>query len=112
LDVVAAGRQAHVHRHAAGESFPLAECCPFETPTNGEGLPPEVWERALEVHSHLAARRVGSKEPPTEVRTLAEQRQGARAAKDWALADDLRDQIATLGWQVKDTPEGPELKPK
>ena len=110
LELVAAGRHAHVHRHAAGESFPLADCCPFVAPPNGDGLPPKVWERALEVHNRLAAtRQAGSEEPPPEVQALAEQRQSARAAKDWVLADQLRDQIAALGWAVKDTPQGPEL---
>jgi cysteinyl-tRNA synthetase len=46
---------------------------------------------------------------PAEVQALADQRQAARASKDWAEADRLRDQIAALGWTVKDTPEGPKL---
>ena len=46
---------------------------------------------------------------PADVTELAEQRQAARAAKDWAEADRLRDAIAALGWAVKDTPEGPKL---
>ena len=40
-----------------------------------------------------------------------EQRQEARAAKDWKQSDVLRDQIAALGWVVKDTKEGPKLTP-
>jgi cysteinyl-tRNA synthetase len=41
---------------------------------------------------------------------LVEQRLGARARKDWALADQLRAQIATLGWRVVDTAKGTELE--
>ena len=49
---------------------------------------------------------------PEEVIQLTEQRVAARKAKDWALADQLRDQIAALGWEVKDTPKGPQFVKK
>ncbi|MGY1812933.1 cysteine--tRNA ligase [Blastococcus sp. SYSU D00820] len=41
------------------------------------------------------------------VKLALEQRQAARARKDFAAADALRDQLATLGVQVEDTPQGP-----
>jgi cysteinyl-tRNA synthetase len=37
---------------------------------------------------------------------VGEVRQQARAAKDWATADRLRDQLAAAGLVVEDTPEG------
>jgi cysteinyl-tRNA synthetase len=40
------------------------------------------------------------------VQALVEARQAARARKDWAASDALREQIEALGWRVKDTPEG------
>jgi cysteinyl-tRNA synthetase len=40
---------------------------------------------------------------------LLERRQAARAAKDYAAADRLRDELAERGWRVRDGPEGPEL---
>ena len=46
---------------------------------------------------------------PQEVLDLLEQRQQARASKNWALSDQLRDAIAEHGWLVKDTKLGPEL---
>jgi cysteinyl-tRNA synthetase len=46
---------------------------------------------------------------PAEVTLLVEQRQQARAAKDWKKSDELRDEIAALGWIVKDTKDGPKL---
>ncbi len=49
---------------------------------------------------------------PAEVLKLAEERQQARAAKDWNASDVLRDQIAALGWVVKDTKEGAKLTPR
>jgi cysteinyl-tRNA synthetase len=36
-----------------------------------------------------------------------EQRQAARARKDFAAADAIRDQLGALGVQVEDTPQGP-----
>jgi len=38
---------------------------------------------------------------------LVEEREAARLAKDWATADRLRVDLAGLGVQVADTPEGP-----
>jgi cysteinyl-tRNA synthetase len=40
---------------------------------------------------------------------LLDRRQAARAAKDWAQADRLRDELAALGWTVRDGPDGAEL---
>jgi len=59
----------------------------------------------------LAFEREAAAVPP-EVLALVEQRQQARADKDWKKSDDLRDQIAALGWIVKDTKDGPKLTPK
>jgi cysteinyl-tRNA synthetase len=43
---------------------------------------------------------------PAEVVDLSEQRDAARAARDWAAADAIRDRLAELGWVVEDTPAG------
>ena len=49
---------------------------------------------------------------PDEIMVLVEQRQAARAAKNWPEADALRDQIAAAGYDVEDTPEGPRIQRK
>jgi cysteinyl-tRNA synthetase len=49
---------------------------------------------------------------PDEVRSLAEQRQRARAQRNFAAADRLRDEIATRGWEVRDVAGGFELLPR
>ena len=41
------------------------------------------------------------------VSALLDQRAAARARKDWAAADAIRDQLAVLGLKVTDTPDGP-----
>ncbi len=48
-------------------------------------------------------------EVPEEAVALAERRQQARAEKDWATADQMRDELAQLGYTVKDTPDGFEV---
>jgi cysteinyl-tRNA synthetase len=48
-------------------------------------------------------------EAPDEVRQLAERREAARSARDFAEADRLRDELAERGWEVRDTPDGARL---
>ena len=48
-------------------------------------------------------------EAPPEAQRLLEEREAARADKDFAAADAKRDELAALGWTVRDTPEGPKL---
>ncbi|HXQ89512.1 MAG TPA: cysteine--tRNA ligase [Solirubrobacterales bacterium] len=40
---------------------------------------------------------------------LMQEREEARAAKDFGRADALRDELAALGWEVRDSAEGPSL---
>jgi cysteinyl-tRNA synthetase len=46
-----------------------------------------------------------------DVVALGQERAQARAQRDWARADRLREQIAQLGWDVRDGPDGPEFLP-
>jgi cysteinyl-tRNA synthetase len=48
-------------------------------------------------------------EPDEAARELLGRREQARAARDFAEADRLRDELQALGWQVRDSPAGPEL---
>ncbi|MBI3648894.1 MAG: glycosyltransferase, partial [Actinobacteria bacterium] len=48
---------------------------------------------------------------PEDVARKAAERAGARAAKDFARADALRDEIAAAGWTVVDGPAGFRLEP-
>jgi cysteinyl-tRNA synthetase len=47
--------------------------------------------------------------PPLEALELLARRDAARAAKDWAEADRLRDALQDAGWEVRDGPSGAEL---
>jgi cysteinyl-tRNA synthetase len=50
-------------------------------------------------------------EAPAEVRRMAEERMTARSLRDFAAADRLRDEIAAMGWEVRDVAGGFELLP-
>ncbi len=49
------------------------------------------------------------REIPTQVQELLDQRATARQNQDFQKADELRDQIKELGFEVKDTPEGQKI---
>ncbi len=52
----------------------------------------------------------GKKEEiPQEALAAAEERKAARARKDWAKSDELRDKLKAMGYAVKDTKDGYEL---
>ncbi len=51
----------------------------------------------------------GADGPPAAVQALARDRASARADRDWARSDRLRDEIAAAGWVVRDGPDGHEL---
>jgi len=111
LSKLAEQKGGHVHQYLDGDSFPLTECCPFEVPMDGRGLPPEIWQLALETQMQLdTERQSGQDMPPPEVLDLVEQRQAARSAGDWAEADALRDLIVAEGWLIIDTPDGPQVE--
>jgi len=48
---------------------------------------------------------------PEAVQQLAAQRAAARVAKNFGAADELRDRIHELGWEVVDQPDGFALQP-
>jgi cysteinyl-tRNA synthetase len=48
---------------------------------------------------------------PPEVVELAERRAAARAERDFAAADRLREELRAQGWEVRDGPRGAELVP-
>ena len=51
-------------------------------------------------------------EIPQKFLEMLSQRQEARMNRDWALSDQLRDQILEAGYVIEDTPKGPRLKQK
>ncbi len=66
----------------------------------------EDWDRVL------GFLRPPEEGPDAETLQLAEQRQAARARKDWAESDRLRAALLARGWEAQDTPQGQTLRRK
>ena len=66
-----------------------------------------AWDRVLGLD---VGRAVPESELPDCAADLLRTRQKARAAKDFARSDQLREQLASLGLTVIDTPEGQRIK--
>jgi cysteinyl-tRNA synthetase len=47
---------------------------------------------------------------PENIHTLVSEREAARARKDWAAADSIRRKIQELGYEIKDTDQGPHIE--
>lgn len=87
--------------HPAGVKFPLSEIGELRAPDPlDDGLSKQAWDMVVN------APRLGEDTPPAEVLSLAEQRITARANKNWAESDRLREQISALGWTVQDGRNG------
>ncbi|HOY47313.1 MAG TPA: cysteine--tRNA ligase [Alphaproteobacteria bacterium] len=52
---------------------------------------------------------IESVEAPEEIKKLAEERVKAKAEKNWELADKIRLEIDSAGWNVVDTKDGPKI---
>lgn len=90
--------------HPAGVKFPLTEIGDLRAPDPLQGgISQQAWEMVLN------APPLDSDAPPAEVLSLAEQRITARANKNWAESDKLRDEISALGWTVQDGKDGYKL---
>ena len=91
--------------YPAGAKFSLNELGNFKMSEMLEdGIRTEIWEMIRN------AVEVDEDQPPVKVLELLEQRKEARARKDFAESDRLRDEVATLGWTVKDTKDGQQLQ--
>ena len=103
-------RQGEERRFAPGRTFDIAELGPFKRIEPQSGIPSSIWERVLAAQSE--ARAAATPSPSSEVLSQVEAREVARINRDWDAADALRKQVFALGWQVNDTPDGPELMPR
>jgi hypothetical protein len=105
VTIVKNGEERRIGRR---ESFDLADLGLTRQPPASEGIAAEVWAQALAADSPPEA----ANQPSTDVLRLLEERTAARASRDWARADRLRQEIADLGWQINDGPQGAQLVPR
>ena len=101
VTIIRDGKEA---RFVSGQAFPITELGSFHAAATDPGVASAM---ALSLATQAVPSVTG---PPAEVRELVEAREEARRRRDWALADALRQRIASLGWQVADTRKGPVLR--
>ena len=79
-----------------------------------EAVSKEYLDAALKLLDELTAvlgllRKDDDNQIDAELQELIDKRQAARAAKDWATADAIRDQLASMGITIKDTKDGIQI---
>lgn len=88
---------------AAGATFPLSELGPIRIPDPASKRPPAVKALTEIPQQHDCV------SPPPVVWGIVRERETARQQRDWVMADSLRAKVLSKGWEIRDTPAGPEL---
>ena len=109
--------RAEAFRDALADDFntprAMAEAFELVAEANRTELPgaPEALREMLAILGldSLAEAEGGAGE---EAERLLDEREEARAAKDFDRADEIRDRLAELGWEVRDAAEGARLVPR
>jgi cyanophycinase-like exopeptidase len=98
--------------YSTGVIRPMSDFGAFVLPTPIErGITPVVWQDMLAGRAASKHVRAAQLHPSAAVLALFAARQAARATRDWAASDHLRDELSAQGWQVLDTTEGQVLNP-
>ena len=97
---------------ALGVLFDMARACnTFVSELHGEKAVNTALALFTELNSVLGLLvQKKEEEAPAQALALLDQRQQARAAKDWVKADAMRDALKAMGYAVEDTKQGPKLK--
>src|SRR5688572_26065263 len=97
-------RECDPRIYPSDSKFALSELGDIHIPDPLEkAIPAHVWDMVKNAPA------LDNDKPSDETITLAEQRVSARANKNWAESDKLRDEIAALGWTVQDSKDGYKL---
>jgi cysteinyl-tRNA synthetase len=101
-------------RAAISDDLDLPRAMALVSELTRSSLPARAKAAVLRMWDAVLGLDVGrpSMEPPLseEATKLLEARERARAAKDFARSDELRDELAALGISVIDTPDGQRIK--
>ena len=94
--------------------LPIALSLTREVARNSKIAPAERYRLILDFDRVLGLRlnTVEAKKPVElndEIQALVQQRDAARAARDWQRSDQLRDTLKAMGLEVRDTPKGTEV---
>jgi cysteinyl-tRNA synthetase len=60
----------------------------------------------------LNLHQVGQEIIPEAIMQLVQEREAARARKEWKKSDELRDMVSNRGYEIRDTKEGAVVRPK
>jgi cysteinyl-tRNA synthetase len=115
--IAQAAAQAESFRNVfRSPSEPVGEWAPFEAALEDDFNTPEALAVMHGWRDHELLRRgldvfglaslAEADQAPADVIELARARQGARATRDFAEADRLRDELAERGWEVRDAADG------
>lgn len=98
-------RAAMIEVQAVVSSAPGSDVAAWLEKNAGEvlGLLPSPEE----VAANLAQVESARAEVAERVESLLDERESARQSKDWARADEIRDELTSIGVVVEDGPEGP-----
>jgi cysteinyl-tRNA synthetase len=111
------GSRIEAFREALADDFntprAMAEVFELVAEANREEVPgaPEALREMLDVLG-LASLAEVEDGPGAGAEALLAEREDARAAKDFERADAIRDQLAEMGWEVRDSADGARLVPK
>jgi cyanophycinase-like exopeptidase len=108
LSTITEHRDGHVHQFQDGQIFPMSELGPFHPYHPETSLPTTIWQKAIHAKYNPDTDVIQS--IPEAVTLLLQARQKARQAGNWECADELRQQIEKLGWEISDTKDGPVSK--
>ena len=72
----------------------------------------EAGNRFIEYFNSIFAILDNKNELPDEVKLLVDSRENHRKNKEWQKSDLIRDKLLSMGWKLKDTPNGPKITKK
>jgi len=104
-------------REAIADDLDLPRALVVLNEVVSSGLPPgeryellASWDDVLALDLERDVREVW--QPTPEMVALVAERDAARAAKDFATSDEIRDRLQAMGLEVMDTGEGTQVRPK
>jgi len=87
--------------YETGTRFPMKMLGPYHLPTEIPEYGPPVGGMGEPEQMYVL--------PSKEVLELLQIREAAREARNWAKADEIRNEVAYMGFEIHDTREGPQI---
>jgi cysteinyl-tRNA synthetase len=111
---VAGKREVFLDALADDFNTPRAWAAVFELITEGNRRPlagaREALAEMLDLLGLDGLLEGGDEAADAEAQALLDERERSRAERDFERADALRDQLAAMGWEIRDAPEGARLR--